>query len=620
MALKDNNFKHARKIGVLGDDVKVIRDAVGPGDNVDFISFRTTEQVNLRSVLRGLKDNADLALFDKNRNPIAFSRNPGTQSELIETILDKGRYFLKVVRRGGQTPYRLRLSARKVAAPDPTTAEFVGLTDGNTLAFFNDESLSKVTQRSITGLQSGESLVAIDFRPNTGQLFGVSSGSRLYTIDVTTGAATQVGTAPFAVLLDGTSFGIDFNPTVDRIRLVSDTGQNLRINPNTGAIVDADTVTGGLQVDGTLNGATDSIMATDYTNNVSGATTTVLYGIDTDTDQLFIQDPPNAGTQTLVGALGVDFGPNVGFDIVTQNGVNMGIATSGSSLYSIDLTTGAATLIGKVKDQQKSLNLTGLAARSSVVKPDPATAKFAGLTPESDLVFFNSNGSNFNGLNNVTKVDITGLQTGESLVGIDFRPNDGQLYGVGSTNRLYSINVSTGVATQVGSPFAVSLSGTSFGVDFNPTVDRLRIVSDAGQNLRINPDTGAVVDADTLTGGIQIDGNLNGATDSIVATAYANNVAGATTTTQYGIDADTDQLFIQNPPNAGTQTLVGSLGVDIAPGAGFDIVSVNGVDMGYVSSGSSLYSVNLATGAATLLGNVQDINQPIGLAGLAARA
>lgn len=609
MASNDNTFNRARRIGVLAD-TEVIRGSVRRNDRVDFLTFRVPDRTEVQAVLQGLSRNADLILFDGDRNRIAASRNSGSQSEFIDTVLARGNYFVKVMAKAGQTNYRLRLSA----GPNPATAKFVGLTDDNRLAFFNDTNLSRVRQVRLRGLQAGEQLVGIDFRPNTGQLFGVGSSNRLYVINPTTGRATQVGDR-FAVPLDGTSFGVDFNPTVDRIRVVSDAGQNLRLNPDTGAVVDADTVTGGIQIDGNLNGDTDSIVATAYSNNFSGTTTTVQYGIDADTDQLFIQSPPNDGTQTVVGSLGVDFNADAGLDIVTENGVDRAFATSGSSLYSINLNTGAATLIGDVRNRRDSLNLVGFAARSPVVKPDPTTAKFVGLTTDSDLVFFNSNA-----LNNVTKVDITGLQAGESLVGIDIRPNTGQLFGVGSRNRLYRINPATGRATQVGDRFAASLNGMNFGVDFNPTVDRIRVVSDAGQNLRVNPDTGAVVDADTLTGGLQIDGNLNGATDSIVATAYTNNVSGATTTVQYGINADTDQLFIQNPPNDGTQTLVGSLGVDVDAKAGFDIVTRNGMNMGFVTSGSSLYSIDLNSGAASLIGNVQDITQPIALAGLAARS
>jgi 3D (Asp-Asp-Asp) domain-containing protein len=609
MTSNDNTFNRPRKLGVLEDNT-VIQDSIGGNDQVDFLSFRVPDRTQVRTDITGLSRNANLVLLDSDRNQIATSRNPGQQPEVIDTLLERGRYFVKVVGRVGETDYRLRLSN----APRPATAQYVGLTDDNRLAFFNGGNLNRVKQVRLKGLQAGESLLGIDFRPNTGELFGLGSSNRLYRINPVNGRATQVGD-PFAVPLSGSNFGFDFNPTVDRIRVVSDAGQNLRLNPDTGAVVDADTLTGGLQIDGALNGATDSIMATAYANSVSGATTTTQYGIDTDTDQLFIQAPPNEGTQTVVGSLGVDFDANAGFDIVTENGVDRAFATSGSSLYSINLQTGAATLVGEVSKNRSALNFTGFAARSPVVKPDPETAKFIGLTASSDLVFFNNNAAN-----NVTQVDITGLQAGESLVGIDIRPNTGQLFGLGSSNRLYSIDASTGRATQVGDPFAVPLSGSNFGFDFNPTVDRIRVVSDAGQNLRLNPDTGAVVDADTLTGGLQIDGALNGATDSIMATAYTNSVTGATTTTQYGINTDTDQLFIQAPPNDGTQTLVGSLGVDLDANAGFDIVTTGSSNLGFATSGSSLYSINLDTGAASLIGNVQNMGQSIALAGLAARA
>ncbi|HVF31180.1 MAG TPA: DUF4394 domain-containing protein, partial [Pyrinomonadaceae bacterium] len=92
---------------------------------------------------------------------------------------------------------------------------------------------------------------------------------------------------------------------------------------------------------------------------------------------------------------------------------------------------------------------------------------------------------------------ISGLQPGESIVGIDFRPSNGQLYGLGSTSRLYTINITNGVATQVGSAGAFTLSGTDFGFDFNPVVDRIRITSNTGQNLRINPDNGTLTATDT---------------------------------------------------------------------------------------------------------------------------
>jgi 3D (Asp-Asp-Asp) domain-containing protein len=498
-------------------------------------------------------------------------------------------------------------------APDPTTAKFVGLTADHRLAFFNPDDLSNTTTVCIMGLQPGETLLGVDFRPNTGELFALGSSNRLYTIDPETGTATQVGTEPFAIALEGTNFGFDFNPTVDRIRVVSDAGQNLRLNPDTGGLVDADPMMEGIQPDGALNGDTDSIIATAYTNSFTGTTMTTQYGIDAVTNQLFIQAPPNDGTQTIVGDLGFDFDAAAGFDILFLEDQNLGFATSGSSLFSIDLETGAATLVGEVKAGDQPLELVGFAGRSPIVKPDPETAEFIGLSDTNELVFFNSNA-----LNNVTQVEVTGLQPHETLLGIDIRPETGELFALGN-DRLYGIDRLTGVATQVGmESFAAPLEGENFGFDFNPTVDRIRVVSDAGQNLRLNPDTGALIDTDPLTGGIQLDGHLNGDTNSIVATAYTNSFAGSTMTTQYGIDALTDRLFIQAPPNDGTQNFVGELGFDFDAGAGFDIVFREGMNLGFATSNSSLFSIDLDSGAATLIGEVRDGATPIHLAGFTA--
>ncbi len=97
----------------------------------------------------------------------------------------------------------------------------------------------------VTGLQPDESLLGIDVRPATGELYGLGSSSRLYRIDPFTGQATAVGVAPFVIPLSGTAFGFDFNPTVDRIRIVSNTGQNLRAHPDLGTVVDFDAIDAG---------------------------------------------------------------------------------------------------------------------------------------------------------------------------------------------------------------------------------------------------------------------------------------------------------------------------------------------------------------------------------------
>ena len=139
------------------------------------------------------------------------------------------------------------------------------------------------------------------------------------------------------------------------------------------------------------------------------------------------------------------------------------------------------------------------------------------------------------------------------------------------------------------------LSGTSFGVDFNPQVDRLRIVSNTGQNLRIVPDN-----ADTgVAGTTFIDGSINAQPASVNGVAYTNNFAGTTSTTLFVLDATT--LYTQAPPNNGTLTPVGMLGVTNAIQNGFDIggTSNNAFALFTVGTATKVYSINVTTGAAT---------------------
>ena len=206
-------------------------------------------------------------------------------------------------------------------------------------------------------------------------------------------------------------------------------------------------------------------------------------------------------------------------------------------------------------------------------------------------------------------VGITGLQGGESILGIDFRPASGLLYGLGSTSRLYTINTATGVATQVGASGAFTLSGTSFGFDFNPTVDRIRVISNLGQNIRLNPDTGGLAATDTP---------INTGTTSLMGSAYTNNFAGAVTTTLYGIDANSDALYTTANPNGGVYTLVGALGLDAIANLGFDIGS-DGIAFAAIQTqnilsqigAAGLYTINLSNGSATLVGQIGPSGQDI---------
>jgi hypothetical protein len=211
----------------------------------------------------------------------------------------------------------------------------------------------------------------------------------------------------------------------------------------------------------------------------------------------------------------------------------------------------------------------------------------------------------------VESLPITGLANGETILGIDFRPLTGELYALGSSNQLYVLDYtndpSGAHANAIGTAGAFTLNGAAFGFDFNPTVDRIRVVSDTNQDLRLNPNDGTLAATDTaLTYAV---GDVNaGANPDVVGSAYTNSVAGATTTTLYGIDVarSPDALVIQNPPNAGILNTVGSLGVNATAVLGFDIApGTNAAFATLVVGGvSSLYTINLTTGAATLVGAI----------------
>ena len=203
-------------------------------------------------------------------------------------------------------------------------------------------------------------------------------------------------------------------------------------------------------------------------------------------------------------------------------------------------------------------------------------------------------------------VGITGLQSGESLVGIDFRPFNGVLYGIGSTSRIYTLNVATGAATQIGSAGLFTLSGANFGVDFNPVPDRIRVTSNTGQNLRLNPNDGTLSATDTSLAYAAGDVNA-GLNPGVVASAYTNSFAGASTTTLYNIDIARGVLAVQSPPNNGTLNTIGNLGVFSTNQVGFDILGGSGTAFASLTNAngiSSLYTINLATGAATLVGGI----------------
>jgi hypothetical protein len=460
-----------------------------------------------------------------------------------------------------------------VSKPD---IEFYVLQDGKQLQKINAMKSETATQSvTITGLVANDALTAIDFRPATGELYGVSIMNRLYVINQETGTARVIGAAALNPTINGTAVALDFNPTVDRIRLVTNTGQNLRLHPETGAVA---------ATDGSIAGGMSQVIeSVAYTGNMAGASATILYDIDAKTDKLYKQDPPNNGVLVEVGALGTDISMSAGFDINPAGDVALTAVKVADKweLHQVNLTSGMLTKLGNLP----SGNINGLAIPTAPVS-------FA-IDESNNLLAFN-----FKNVGTPVSKPITGLQASETILGIDFRPVNGQLYALGSSSRIYVLNTASRAATAVGTmPFSTMLMGTSFGFDFNPTVDRIRCVSNTGQNLRLHPETGVIA---------ATDGALNPGMPMIVASAYTSNFAGATSTILYNLDANTDKLYKQDPPNNGTQVEVGALGVNIDAASGFDIGSRSGMAYAVlkVADKSSVYSVNLTTGMATKMGDL----------------
>lgn len=468
-------------------------------------------------------------------------------------------------------------------APDKGTS-FYALTASNELVnYISGNPLIEKSSMAITGLQANEKMLAIDFRPATGQLYGVSDLSRIYVINMNSGLASPLGIA-FTPAINGTAVGFDFNPTVDRIRLVTNVGQNLRLHPETGQVA---------ATDGNISPSTAMVTAVAYTNSFAGAASTVLYDIDVASDKLYMQNPPNNGTLVAVGSLGVQADGEAGFDIAADNSVAIAAlygrgyeegsepVTNGNKyrFYQIDLATGVATNAGKTDRQ-----IVGVAI--------PTMPVAYAVDNANRLMIMNPATGSI-----VTK-NITGLDAGDMIEGIDMRPVTAQLYALGANSRIYTINMSSGLATPVGAAaFATALSGTSFGFDFNPTVDRIRIVSNTGQNLRVHPVTGAIA---------AVDPALNPGTPDVDAAAYTNSFIGSTMTTLYDIDATSDMLLQQNPANAGTLINGKSLGVNVESGNGFDIGGTSNKAWGIfkTSSQTGLYSIDLSTGQASYMMSV----------------
>ena len=497
----------------------------------------------------------------------------------------------------------------------------------------------------ITGLASGQALVGLDTRPATGQLFALgyndsNNQAQLYTLNPTTGALTTVGTTQTLVLGSvgpPLRVGFDFNPTVDRIRVTAGNRANSRLNPNNGALAATDGTLTYATTDANAS-QTPSVGSSAYTNSYIGSTATTLYNIDEAASRLVTQVPPNDGTLNTVGPLGVSVsdtyqtadldiyynrttGQNTAY--MSLSSLNLATVSVTSNLYSVNLATGAATSLGALSTGAGSSGVAGVSDIAFAIDrtvPATVTGQLAYALAGTNLLTFDT------ALPGTirTSVGITGVDATQTLVGLDVRPANNALYALGynaaaatsvANSQLYTLNAVSGVASPLGAAFRLELGTGAIGFDFNPTVDRIRVVGANRNNYRLNPTLGAANVLAATDGTLTYNPTNN--LPVIGAVAYTNSFSGSTTTTLYNYDININQLNIQataNPPADGQLTAVGPSGIAVnntAPAVDLDIYSTGtGVNTAFLvantgtSANTSLYSVNLTTGAATLVGAI----------------
>ncbi|MDW5598379.1 DUF4394 domain-containing protein [Conexibacter stalactiti] len=557
------------------------------------------------------------------------------------------------------------LLAPSASAAGP--AERAYALSGSNLLAFDPAAPRTTTATAITGVNAGETLVGIDVRPQNGLLyaFGVNSTANtatLYALSPETGVAGAVGTPGQIAFTDGMNpidlpdpgtvgYGFDVNPAADRVR-VTTLGVNFRVNPTDGRAVDGNTAVTGDNPDGYRA----SISGAAYTSSRPDAPTTALYTLEAGLDQLAIQLPPNVGTQTqqktvTLGGRPLDFGEVSGFDIDPSvetgaaGGAGFAVLTvrGVTGLYTIDLASGAATAIGPIGNGATAIQGLALQRRAAdagypvLALSGGNLARFQSATPGS-----------------ATYAELIGLEPGEAMAALTWRPRTGQLYGLGvnataNTATLYLVDAQTGVTRAVGAARQIAFVdvasaavdfpplASGWAIDADPTREQVRVVADGGLSFRVNinapgtPFDGNLGFADPIAGTNpdRPHSGLDAGATGVTAAAFTNAFGGATATTLYALEPTANKLYLQGPPNAGTLidgrtvTLRGAP-LDFGARASLDLpsdvqvttsnsaASGSGVALLPVGGVNGLYRLDLATAGAVFLGAA-----PAGVSGIA---
>ncbi|MES2628327.1 MAG: DUF4394 domain-containing protein, partial [Bacteroidota bacterium] len=361
-----------------------------------------------------------------------------------------------------------------------------------------------------------------------------------------------------------------FNPTVDRIRVETSTGVNYRLHPVTGAIAATDSTLRYAPTDANV-GKKPHIGTGAYTNSFIGSTTTQLIVYDDSLNVFALQNPPNNGVLNTLFSSGIsvnmsDPTSDMDFWFDKTAGVNKGyfVANNGADtqdiFYILNAGTASITPVGNIGS---NLAIKDIAIRIDRTAP-AETGKLAyAVSSTVNLLSFRTGTPDYI----ISATPITGITTGYTIKGTDVRPLTGELYAfaynaTSQTGKLYTINKTTAIATQVGDSLRTLNVSGEINFDFNPTVDRIRLSSSNNKNYRLHPVTGAVAATDLDLN--YAAGDVNAGRDPFIGAAgYTNSFAGATSTTLYVYDDSLNVFASQVPPNNGTLNTLGSSGIAV---------------------------------------------------------
>ncbi|MES2909081.1 MAG: DUF4394 domain-containing protein [Pseudomonadota bacterium] len=472
-------------------------------------------------------------------------------------------------------------------------------------------SLPQATGASIPGaLDATEVVLDIDYRNSEGALYALTktgTTGRIIRIDPTSGALARISTlvsdgTTSNMSLSATGYTIDFNPVVDRLRIIGTDGSNWRTDVSTGDTL-VDTATSLTNLSGAGYEETFSALGRG----------TRLFTLDAATDNLYLQTPPNDGTQTAAKSLlgSTDVASIDGYDINPANNAGLAMLTVAGvqRIYTINpaasIGSNAASLVGRPPV------LTGPLKYKALTFITRANPTVLALTSNNSYRSFNANTPD----QVSDPVTITGLTATEKVIGIDFSQSARKLYALTDTSNVYAIDLSlpvtSGATPAGGAAASVSTLKTplttdiTYTTDFNPFVgtapnpNQLRLIGSNNENSAVTVEDGTVVSNGPVSGT---------PTPLVKAAAYVNNFRGTTATSLLVIDQASSSLNVQNiSSEPGKLTRLAALGIMLDPGSpvGFDISGRNNENQLLMARTASagaftLYRVNSAATSTPL--------------------